>query len=148
MAKKQATKKLAVKPSASCARVRDDSEALAHVSPDDAARDTMLTLAREFPPSALVVKLNAMLEATESYTSSTGKVITRPNWTPRAKALELLLAYIVGRPIERQQIIKTSAPATLDDLMAQAEASPVFLESLLSLLNHLKAKRGGQDEKA
>lgn len=140
---KKAAKNLAVKPSVSRARI---GKALSvHVSPDDAARDTMMMLASEYAPERLKEKLNEMLEATETYTNAKGVGYTRPLWSVRAKAVELLLAYIVGRPIERQQIIKTSAPATLDDLIAQAEASPVFLDSLLSLLGHLKAKRAGSD---
>ena len=115
--------------------------ALAHVSPDDAARDTMVKLASTYPPEDIVKRLDSMLEATETYTTAKGASYTRPSWGPRAKGLELLLAYIIGRPIERQQVIKTTAPLSLEDLVEQAKASPVFLESLIGLLNRIKEEK-------
>lgn len=51
------------------------------------------------------------LEAKRSFVQN-GKVTTEPDFHVRAKASELLLAYSVGEPVKRQQILSGKMPKT------------------------------------
>lgn len=88
--------------------------------------------------------LDALQKAETTYTTKTGEVHRKPEWSIRLKALELKMAYIVGRPIERQQIIHSEQPMSLDDLMAEAKRSPAYLQTLLDMLETIKRHQQGQ----
>ena len=106
----------------------------------------METLAARFEPEQLCLLLEDLLNAeTPPIIDKAGNVHVRPDNTTRLRALEFVFAYIVGHPIERQQIRHAKAPASLDDLVERAEKSPVFAQSLMALLERItKPKREGE----
>lgn len=110
----------------------------------------MEALSRRFTPDSLCNTLQAMLTAVEESKNRLGEVIERPAWHIRLKATETILAYMVGRPIERQMLLRAEAPATMDDLISEAERSPAFAASLLALLQKIvdRGERSGSDTTA
>jgi len=102
----------------------------------------METLAARFEPEQLCLLLEDLLNAeTPPIIDKAGNVHIRPDNGTRMRALEFVFAYIVGRPIERQQIIRANAPASLDDLIERAEKSPIFAQSLMALLERITVTR-------
>lgn len=107
----------------------------------------METLAARFEPEQLCLLLEDLLNAeTPPIIDKAGVVHVRPDNTTRLRALEFVFAYIVGRPIERQQIIRSNAPASMDDLIARAERSPVFAASLMQVLERIQSGSGAKKE--
>jgi hypothetical protein len=73
-----------------------------------------------------VEALERCLEATHSfYDIITEKVITVPDYKTRLAAVIIVLAYTEGRPVERREIVQRNTK-TLEELKAQAKASPAF----------------------
>ena len=107
--------------------------------PGQASTALMDALCRRFTPDSLCDTLAAGLEAmTPPIVTKAGEVLSKPDYATRLRYLELAFAYQVGRPIERQMVIQSSPPATLEDLMEKARASPVFRKTLLDLLSSLE----------
>ncbi len=119
---------------------RTDTGTMPPVNPLDTGREVALMLAARFSADYLERKLREMLNATETYVTKTGNEFTRPCWAPRMKALELLLAYQVGRPVERSQSIVVNEPPRREDLLEKAKRSPVFRASLVELIREVKEK--------
>lgn len=95
----------------------------------------MDTLARRFNPDDLADRLEAMLDAeTPPIVTKDGKILVRPDNPTRLRALEFIYAYVVGRPIERQQIVNQTTGGSLEDFMAKCQASPVFRDTVLRML--------------
>ena len=97
----------------------------------------MEALSRRFTPDAICNTLENMLTAVEVSKNRLDEEIVRPAWHIRLKATETILAYMVGRPIERQMVLKAEQPATMDDLIVEAERSPAFAASLLAVLQKI-----------
>ena len=98
----------------------------------------MTALQERFQPDQLFDRLEDAMLA-ESPFASNGITEYRPDWSARLKALDMAFAYQIGRPIERQQIISSNAPMSFDDLKKLAQNSPVFRETLISMLRDLEA---------
>ena len=94
-------------------------------------------LARRFKPEELCDRIQEGLDAVISITTKDGKVLMREDHSTRLRFLELVFAYQIGRPIERQMVINATPPATLDDLMEKARSSPVFRKTFLGLLQSM-----------
>lgn len=104
----------------------------------DAARQMMATLARRIDPETLCNRIEEGLEAmTPPIQTKDGKIISRPDYATRLRYIDMAFAYLVGRPVERQEVITGKAPASLDDLVARAQQSPVFRDTMLALLQRL-----------
>lgn len=113
------------------------------IHPVDAGRAIMEVLARKFTPDDLMRRLEEGLDAmTPPISTKDGNIVTRPDFPTRHRYIETILAYLVGRPVERQEIISRSAPATLDDLLAKARSSSVFREAMLNVLRRLETEGG------
>lgn len=91
-------------------------------------------LAAKFPPDLLLDRLDEQMHATY-FSAVAGEV---PDWPARHKGIELCLAYQLGRPIERQQVMQATAPMSWEALLKLAEASPVFRDTLLGMLESLR----------
>jgi hypothetical protein len=94
-------------------------------------------LARRFAPEELCDRIQEGLDAVISITTKDGKVHVREDHSTRLRFLELVFAYQIGRPVERQMVITSTPPATLDDLMEKARSSPVFRQTFLRLLQDM-----------
>ena len=101
------------------------------------SKEIMDALAAKYTPEGLIAELDEMARAVVTYTNSKGVVNSKPDYPTRFRALELRFAYLIGRPVERQEIIKHSPPASIDSLMADAKRSPVFRATLIDLLQNL-----------
>lgn len=98
----------------------------------------METLARRFDPDKLADKLDEIMQAeTPPIVTKDGLVVTRPDYRTRLEGLKFVYAYVVGRPVERQEIINHRPPASMDDLLEQAKKSPVFLRTLMGMLQDM-----------
>ncbi|MBK8772352.1 MAG: hypothetical protein IPM06_18290, partial [Rhizobiales bacterium] len=98
-------------------------------------------LARRFPASALADKLESIMSATTPpILTRDGDVVSRPDYPTRLRAIDLTLAYLVGRPIERTMSIRAEKPQTPDALLEEATKSPAMLDMLLEALSAAKAK--------
>lgn len=114
------------------------------VTPTAAAVRIMEALARRFDAEELCDRIQDGLDAmTPGIVTKDGKVITRPDYSTRLRYIELLMAYQVGRPIERQMTINASPPATLEDLLEKARKSPVFRATLQDILRGLETAEQG-----
>ena len=64
----------------------------------------METLARRFDPEDLADILAEIMQAeTPPIVTKDGLVVTRPDYRTRLEGLKFAYAYVVGRPVERQQ---------------------------------------------
>jgi len=81
-----------------------------------------------------------LMSADRIYRDRNGKEVRCPDHHTRLAALKDYMDRVVGRPIERQQVIHSNAPASLEDLMTKAKKSPVFNASLRELLERLKVE--------
>lgn len=98
----------------------------------------MDALARRFSADDLADKLHEMMEAMHPpITTRDGKLIERPDSATRLRAIEFVYAYVVGRPIERQQIVTSQQGGTIEDLINKAATSPVFAKTARNLLQNL-----------
>lgn len=88
-------------------------------------------IAREAPAERIIRALAGALEA--DMTSRAG--VKEPDYRTRLRAAEVLLAYAIGRPIERQQVITAHARGgLLDDLENRMKRSPSLRDALRSSL--------------
>jgi len=79
--------------------------------------------------------LERCLSATHSfYDVNTGKMITVPDYKSILVAVQTALAYTDGKPVERREII-TRHVSTLEELRAQAKASPELRQAISELLS-------------
>lgn len=125
----------------SCARIPPPVEpvtASVEIRLPDASRRMLEALARKITPEKLCARILEGLDATTPpIKTKDGNIVSRPDYATRLRYVEMSYAYLVGRPVERQEIITGKAPASLDDLIARAEQSPVFRDTMLALLQRL-----------
>jgi hypothetical protein len=114
-------------------------ERKAIVTGGDPARAVMDALAGRFTPEVLCAKLEDLMGFEKTYMNRNGDTISSPDGTVQLKAVETIIAYLVGRPIERQQVMTVAQPATMNDLLDKARKSPVFRSTLRQLLDGLEA---------
>ena len=143
--KHKAETKVPKKKAKSHARVQDKpgKAALAPIGMTDPAREIMAKLSATYTAEALIDELDALTSATIDYTNKKGETYSRPDYVTRLRSLELRFAYLIGRPVERQEIIKHSPPASIETLMADAKRSPVFRATLIDLLQNLTKDEEG-----
>lgn len=69
-------------------------------------------------------------------------ILKVPNFGVQKQFLELITNHIVGRPIERQQIITAPKTSDLSELISSAQKSPILAETLVKVLQEIidKAK--------
>lgn len=101
------------------------------------SKEIMDSLAARYTPESLIDELDEMSQAVVVYTNSKGVVGSKPDYPTRFRSLELRFAYLIGRPVERQEIIKHSPPASIETLLEDAKRSPVFRKTLIDLLQSL-----------
>lgn len=142
-------KKNPVKPQTSLARAHSDVAAVTHhLAAGKADAAMMDELQRRFTPAKLADRLEALLDAmTPPIALKSGEVVSKPDCTTRLRACDLILAYIVGRPIERSLSIRAEQPQTPEALLEEATKSPAMLDMLLDALLAAKAKRDGANVK-
>jgi hypothetical protein len=104
-------------------------------SPRNVTPELIAHLAEKFSPELIAKKLEALLNAT--HVTAGGKVID-DNRAQEA-GLKLLLAYLVGLPIQRQEIINVHV-AGMQELTDKAMASPA-LQSLAQRLVDTSSKK-------
>lgn len=141
-ATKPATKNPA-KPEVSLARAHKNEleQVRAELSARRVDGEIIDELARRFPASALADKLESIMSATTPpILTRDGDVVSRPDYPTRLRAIDLTLAYLVGRPIERTMSIRAEKPQTPDALLEEATKSPAMLDMLLEALSAAKAK--------
>lgn len=113
------------------------------IPPASSSQAITEALARRFEPEDLCNRIQEGLDATITITTKDGKVHTREDHSTRLRFLELVFAYQIGRPIERQMVINATPPATLDDLMEKARSSPVFRKTFMELLQAMEKEAEG-----
>jgi len=154
-------KKKAVKPTAKAKPVRlpKQIDGLAHVReqtpptiidvggrimerPNPNKIDALLheELAKALHPFQVVRLYRSLFVARRVYFDRHGKRHSTPDNAIRLGALKDYMDRVQGRPIERQMLLKAEAPATMDDLIAEAERSPAFAESLLAVVQRIVNK--------
>ena len=98
----------------------------------------MNTLASRFDPNELADRLRDLMDAElPPIMTKDGTIITRPDNSTRLRAIEFIFAYVVGRPIERQQIVTQSTGGTMEDFAERLAQSPVLRKTLRGLLDGL-----------
>lgn len=97
----------------------------------------MEALQRSYSPESIIDEIDALAQATVTYVTKDGREFSKPDFSTRLRAVELKIAYLIGKPIERQEVIQHRAPSTLADLEAKAAKSPVFKAGLKKLLAKL-----------
>ena len=98
----------------------------------------MDALARRFSANDLADKLESLMGAMlPPNMTKDGALIERPDNSTRLRAIEFVYAYVVGRPIERQQIVTSQQGGTIEDLINKAATSPVFAKAARNLLQNL-----------
>lgn len=125
------------------ARTHTKAKLLPVVGMTNPSKEIMDALAARYSPESLLDELEEMSTAVVTYTNSKGIVNSKPDYPTRFRSLELRFAYLIGRPVERQEIIKHSPPASIETLMADAKRSPVFRATLIDLLQNLTKEEGG-----
>lgn len=108
----------------------------------------MDSLARRFNADDLADKLHGMMDAMlPPIQTRNGKLIERPDNSTRLRAIEFVYAYVVGRPIERQQIVTSQHGGTIEDIINKAATSPVFAKTARNLLQNLLESLPEDDSK-
>jgi hypothetical protein len=80
------------------------------------------------------------LRATRSYYDAFRKqTVTEQDYKTQSSCAELLMAYDVGKPIERKEIIERKID-TMESLRERMKKSPALLTSMEQLLAELKTK--------
>jgi len=93
--------------------------------------DVVAAIADKFGGEKIAKLLEELCEA-ESMTNG-GKL--RPDHRTRLAAVSLVLAYLIGRPVERQEIISVNLDAdSSEGLFERLKASPALRSSLKQLL--------------
>jgi hypothetical protein len=93
--------------------------------------DVVAAIADQFGGEKIATLLAELCEA-ESLTNGGNR---RPDHRTRLAAVTLVLAYLVGRPVERQEIIQVNLDADASEgLMARLKSSPALRSSLKKLL--------------
>jgi len=104
--------------------------------------EIMDELARRFHASELADKLEAIMSATTPpIVTRDGDVVTRPDYPTRLRAIDLTLAYLVGRPIERTLAIRAGKPQTPESLLDDAAKSPAMCDALIDALVAIRGKQ-------
>ena len=90
----------------------------------------MRHLSERFPPELIAKKIAELLDATH---------VTAGNRTiadnrAREAGLKLLLGYLIGLPVQRQEII-TRHTSTLEELQAKVKNSPELRRAIAELLD-------------
>lgn len=113
-------------------------------SHDSIASRLMQEFARRFTGS-LCDDLDELSHAETEVESKSGEIIVKPEWSIRMRATELKLAYLIGRPIQRQQVLQAQVQPGYEDLVAEARRSPAFRSTLRDLLREIEAQPGGDE---
>lgn len=100
------------------------------------SREFMRALQSNFPPELLCERLEEQMTAC-TFSRSGGLASYVPDWSARQRGIELAIAYIEGRPIERQQIMQSNAPMSWEAILGLANSSPVFRDTLLGMLTEI-----------
>ena len=91
----------------------------------------------ELIAEALVTAREA-LQAVRIHVPAKGEVLKVPDFPVRLKAVEIILSWGVGKPVERQMIVSRNETVTTPDHLALlAEGSPEFKAGLVALLQRL-----------
>ena len=99
-------------------------------------------LSRRFPAAALGQKLEALMEAmTPPIMTKDGKIISRPDYSTRLRAIDLTLSYLVGKPIERTMSLRAERPMTMEDIEKMASDSPALCSTLVAVLSRIQIKQ-------
>jgi hypothetical protein len=88
----------------------------------------METLATRFTPDFVADKINELCHATHMTTG--GNLI--PDSRAREGGLKLLLAYLVGLPVQRQEIVQVSLNGS--EMRERLATSPAMQEALQKLM--------------
>ena len=103
-----------------------------HDLSDPSKISTRLTsvLAEQFPAEVISEKIDELLNATRELKDGTILTDTRS----LEAGLKLLLAYTVGKPVERTETLTVNVETTPEQLSAQIESSPALKARLKKLL--------------
>jgi hypothetical protein len=103
-------------------------------SPNDLraiGEETMTELVQKIPPARLVEKLERLLEA--QVRTRTGELIA--DGRTQLAAAQVLVAYYVGRPVERQEIVQVNLDAdAATGLVERLAKSPALREQVRKAL--------------
>jgi len=132
-------KRTSPKKRASLARAHSEPATVAQVQRElsDRASDGAIIaeLSRRFTPEKICNRLEALCDAmTPPIKTKDGNLVSRPDCSTRLRALDMLLAYLVGRPIERSMSIRADKPVTWDDMQREASQSPAMRETAIAAL--------------
>jgi hypothetical protein len=107
-----------------------------------AGSETMEELFRRIPPSRLVDKLERLLDATTQ--TKSGNLIADSR--TQLAAAQTLVAYYVGRPVERQEVVSVNLDADSSlGIESRLANSPALREQLRRSLAAADAKSLGED---
>ena len=101
------------------------------------------TLSREITPQTIRDALAAAvgaLQATRTVVTK-GGAVESPDYATRLRAVEILLSWGVGKPVERSLIVQRTESDTMgvDKLRELAQQSPAMRAALVELLSDLTA---------
>jgi hypothetical protein len=85
--------------------------------------------------------LFACLKAVRTYYDVFSKqMVVEPDYATRCAASKLLLAYDVGEPVKRQQIIVTNVES-MEELQAKLQSSPALRQEMRAMLEEADKKQ-------
>jgi hypothetical protein len=90
-------------------------------------------LAKKNLRTKAIDKLEKCLDATYTMKNEDGKIQTFIDFKTIVAAIQTILNYTDGRPVERREVVTRKA-TTLEELQAQAKNSPELRKSLQALL--------------
>jgi hypothetical protein len=116
------------------------------VNPKAGVDSVMKMINEQFDETLICRKLKELLDAKKSVIDKSGAVHTTADSTTQLKALELLMKYRVGLPVQRTEVV---APATdsAANLRAKLASSPALRRAFRDTLDRLDAiDPSGPDE--
>lgn len=98
-------------------------------NPTNITPHLLAQLAEQFPPEVIVEKIHDLLEAT--HVTKGGQTI--PDNRAREAGLKILMAYQIGLPIQRQEVVTTQFDS-LDEMQQRLKNSPALKAAVAKLL--------------
>lgn len=104
------------------------------IRPADVANELIHQLAHKFPAAVIVDKFSQLLDAKKCIPTQGGGIRVEPDSPVQLKAMELLLKYQLGLPVQRQEIIQKSYDS-LDTLKEKLTKSPALRKAVGKIID-------------
>jgi hypothetical protein len=108
------------------------------VQPRGTADEVIRAINNGFSPEFILNKFKELLEAKKTFVQKDGQVVESPDHSVQVRALEILLKYRVGLPVQRTEVV-TPANDAAANLRAKLESSSALRRAFRETLDRLDA---------